>query len=422
MIDRLSKVLQIFFIATCLSISAVNAFAQNITSIPGPGQQVCSGDQFVAPVMVTSIENVDSLFLTVRYNPTTLQYLSERQHNPLLQAAGFFTVQNPNDSTVTIKWVSADNPQTIVNDKLLELVFRVMKNSGSIGFNEEASWFRNSSGDIATEYTSTGISLFPLLSVTLEEIDATCPNECDANIAAFVTGGAKPYTFLWQGNPSIFDSVFTGACGGVNNLNVTDANGCVLDTNFTVSVLEASEIELVTTPDTVYLQNPVIHFSFTGDQDVVNWFWDFGDGSQGSTEQSPVHLYNTASNPEIERYIAVLNVVSQSGCVDTASVSIPISEVNLFIPNVFTPGPDDQINNYFKIAKQENDQKIPIDQEYIRMELVVLDRWGRKVYDNSNYRNDWDGGNLPEGTYYYRLNTYGYFKNESFKGAVTILR
>ena len=56
------------------------------------------------------------------------------------------------------------------------------------------------------------------------------------------------------------------------------------------------------------------------------------------------------------------------------------------------------------------------------MELLVFDRWGRKVYDDNDYSNDWDGDNLPEGTYYYRLNTYGYYKNESFKGAVTILR
>jgi hypothetical protein len=58
----------------------------------------------------------------------------------------------------------------------------------------------------------------------------------------------------------------------------------------------------------------------------------------------------------------------------------------------------------------------------MRLELVVLDRWGRKVYDNDNYKNDWDGGNLPDGTYYYRLNTYGYFRDETYRGAVTILR
>jgi hypothetical protein len=56
------------------------------------------------------------------------------------------------------------------------------------------------------------------------------------------------------------------------------------------------------------------------------------------------------------------------------------------------------------------------------MELVVIDRWGRKVYSSENYRNNWDGGNLPDGTYYYKLDTFGYFRNDSYKGAVTILR
>jgi len=52
----------------------------------------------------------------------------------------------------------------------------------------------------------------------------------------------------------------------------------------------------------------------------------------------------------------------------------------------------------------------------------VLDRWGRKVYDDSNYKNDWDGDNLPDGTYYYKLNTFGYFQDKSYTGAVTIIR
>lgn len=422
MINRLLRHLFFSFSLIYLLCISHTLFAQNHTSIPGTGSNICAGSQFIAPVLVDSIVNVDSLFLTFRFQKGSLTYASERQRNPLLRDNGFFTIGSPNDSTVTIKWVATTLQSLIGTSTLLELIFIVGREDGNISFVPSESWFRNNTGNIPTIYTGTDIALFPQMSVVIEEIDATCPDACDANIAAFVSGGQKPYEFLWQGVPSVFDSVVAGACGGINNLNITDANGCVLDTNFTVSVLEASVVELLTNPDTVYIQNPVVDFSFTGDQSVVDWLWDFGDGSQGSREQAPKHLYSSAANPEIEQFSVVLHIVNESGCSDTVSVSLPVSEADLFIPNVFTPDGNDQINNYFKITKEEEGQKIPIDSEFIRMELIVLDRWGRKVYDNNNYKNNWDGDNLPEGTYYYRLNTFGYFKNESFKGAVTILR
>jgi gliding motility-associated-like protein len=40
---------------------------------------------------------------------------------------------------------------------------------------------------------------------------------------------------------------------------------------------------------------------------------------------------------------------------------------------------------------------------YKESELHVFNRWGNKVFESKNYNNDWDGGGLPAGTYYYIL-------------------
>ena len=60
---------------------------------------------------------------------------------------------------------------------------------------------------------------------------------------------------------------------------------------------------------------------------------------------------------------------------------------------------------------------------YISNEFIVLDRWGKKVYQQTNYRSgEWDGANLSDGTYFYILKCQGQFGDDVFKGAITILR
>lgn len=423
MMKRFLPFLLFFTLLTFLYFPAVAQ--ENETRLDGA--TLCPGSQFVVPVLVSNLQNVDSLSLTILIPGQTLSYLSFRQINPLFQTNSF--VVQALDNKIVLSWKSA-TPVSITNGKLLDLIFKVKKEPvpGTLAWDQNASYYRAADGsEIISSYIDAQIQLFPTLFVDLEEIDATCPGQCNANIAAFVTGGKKPYVYLWNAEPSPFDSILTGACGSINKLLVTDANECSLDTNFLVSTLLSAKVEMEFDPDTVYIQNPTVKFSFTEDQNVVEWLWDFGDGSARSIERNPTHTYSSASVPDLEAYTVSLTVKSYQGCDTTILLSIPISETKLFIPNVFTPN-GDNINDYFVIAKKNDggsssgSEYIPISMEYIRLELVVLDRWGRKVFSSENYKNDWDGGNLPESTYYYRLNTFGYFKDESYKGAVTILK
>jgi len=63
------------------------------------------------------------------------------------------------------------------------------------------------------------------------------------------------------------------------------------------------------------------------------------------------------------------------------------------VPNVITPNNDGD-NDTFHIKALG----------YVSgSEIEVFNRYGLSVYKASPYRNDWDGGDLPSGTYYYRL-------------------
>jgi hypothetical protein len=61
-------------------------------------------------------------------------------------------------------------------------------------------------------------------------------------------------------------------------------------------------------------------------------------------------------------------------------------------PNIITPN-DDQFNQYFVLLSDDQSPS----------QLFVHNRWGERVFESMNYKNDWDGGQLPPGIYYYQL-------------------
>jgi len=51
--------------------------------------------------------------------------------------------------------------------------------------------------------------------------------------------------------------------------------------------------------------------------------------------------------------------------------------------------------------------------------LRVFTRWGNKVFETENYRNDWRAEGLPDGVYYYHLKDA---EGRTVKGWLTIQR
>ena len=79
---------------------------------------------------------------------------------------------------------------------------------------------------------------------------------------------------------------------------------------------------------------------------------------------------------------------------DTSTARVMVMVTGLTIPDGFSPN-GDAINDTFVIQRSSN----------LTINLIVFNRWGNKVFEKSNYANDWDGTGinnqpLPEGTYY----------------------
>lgn len=85
-------------------------------------------------------------------------------------------------------------------------------------------------------------------------------------------------------------------------------------------------------------------------------------------------------------------------------------------PNVFTPN-GDGVNETFEWFNLEH---------YSDNKLTIFNRWGRKVYENNNYQNDWSGKDmngkeLVEGVYYYTM-IVGDKNKTKLSGTVTLIR
>jgi gliding motility-associated-like protein len=81
-----------------------------------------------------------------------------------------------------------------------------------------------------------------------------------------------------------------------------------------------------------------------------------------------------------------------------------------FIPNVITPN-SDGFNDYFVIDKLSL---------YPENYLLILNRYGKPVYERVNYQNEWDASDLSGGVYYYLFKTTKY--NRELKGFVHVIQ
>lgn len=111
---------------------------------------------------------------------------------------------------------------------------------------------------------------------------------------------------------------------------------------------------------------------------------------------------NAGNNPDVNG-----NGIWNEPSDNVPTVLLVPSTNTLFIPEGFSPN-GDNVNQYFTI------EGLPTTGEN---SLTIFNRWGNKVYFNSNYDNSWDGtpnvsgtlgkDKLPQGTYFYILDMKG---------------
>jgi len=303
----------------------------------------------------------------------------------------------------------------------LSYAWRIYNNPNVIGTNFFIEVFPQTKTTYSVEVSTAGqscmdtisIDVYPRMYVDFLQLSKICwTDDCKGQVKASASGSIEPYFYNWEG--AIVDpddpSFAIGLCPeDPNPLFITDGQGCTLDTSYVLEMFDQPEIEVNYTPDSVYIQNPVVNFTFenlsSDSIEITNVSWDFGDGSKSNVVY-PAHLYLA-----VETYSGFFKYTTGDGCSDSIQFIVDVREVELTVPNVFTPN-GDGFNDYFEIKKLDS---------YMGNELVIYNRWGKQVYEASNYKNSWDGGNLNNGVYYYVLKCIGLYGDDEFMGSVTIM-
>ncbi len=189
------------------------------------------------------------------------------------------------------------------------------------------------------------------------------------------------YTYLQSG---IFDVQFS----------ISGPTGCALqqDLPAVANVQVSPMADFSFSPNPPDFLDPTVNFSdrSTG---ALGWRWDFG-GLGSSFQQNPTFTF-----PDTGAYAVFLEVVSENGCLDTATTIVSILAQNTyFLPNAFTPN-GDLLNDVF-VGKG-------ILSGIKSFDLSIWNRWGEPIFSSSDPLTGWNGrrnnnGNLqPQGVYVY---------------------
>ena len=255
--------------------------------------------------------------------------------------------------------------------------------------------------------TATVATVKSTPSVTLSSPDLViCPNDC-SEITAVGTSSFAPFTYAWSNDNAFIGDSTLMCSSGIVTVTFTDAQGCVATNTITVVDDVIPVASFTSTPPSPVTPTVLIDFTSTSTiatGSITSSVWTFGDGN-GSSGVNVNHAYITAGTFPI-----VLTVTGSNGCASSYTVNYIVDAV-LEIPNVFTPN-GDGANDFLKFKNLE---------VLGSNNLTIFNRWGKKIFEQDNYKNDWNGGGYNDGTYFFILSVPLATPN-IYKGYVQLMR
>jgi len=204
-------------------------------------------------------------------------------------------------------------------------------------------------------------------------------------------------TYLWQDNSK--DSLFMVHSPGIYWVRVTDSLCTDIDSIYIGQAL-SPDFSLgndtsICDGDNFQLKVPLADLSY---------LWQDLSTNQGYTVSLPGTYWVTVTNSCGAKY-------------DTIIIDFEDCDIDLIMPNVFTPN-NDGYNDLFIPIKISNIKKA---------EIIIINRWGQQIYENADLTSGWNGtfkeNECAEGVYYWLVIYYDEYSNVYRKqGTVTLFR
>ncbi len=246
-------------------------------------------------------------------------------------------------------------------------------------------------------------------------------------VFASAIGGVPDYNYEWL-NLSTLSTTDNSTWGGLNpavyKITVTDANGCELIDFIELDSINPTAIFETTSPQfltpgicegtavvDVHFENQSTNFAKEGDPTSDTLFsWHLADPPGNWIISEDLFETFDRSYPDSGTYNICLVAFNKNNCVDTTCKIIKVfDKPELILPNIFTPGNDNSNNTFF----------FP-NLGIVEFECVIVNRWGRRVFEFDEITQVWDGTDLngddcTAGVYFYAYKAVA-ANGEEFEG------
>lgn len=228
----------------------------------------------------------------------------------------------------------------------------------------------------------------------------------DAGARLIATGGAM---YMWENWDKSFTSTLASPLVNPQKddgyvVTITDANGCVKKDTVNIEVIPGIDLQFEYFKVYDCFSRPTLDVKNLTDP-TEEVFFDFGDGT--TSDLDAINHVFAADGTFNVRLLG-----RKESCIYEESVSLPIYELK--VPNVITPDEFPE-NNTFTILYGGK----RLSASSLIAHVVIFNRWGGKVYESEDYQDDWDGGNVGAGVYYYEIQIEG---ETTCKGWVQVIK
>ncbi|MBL7871395.1 MAG: gliding motility-associated C-terminal domain-containing protein [Cyclobacteriaceae bacterium] len=228
----------------------------------------------------------------------------------------------------------------------------------------------------------------------------------DAGARLLATGGV---TYQWENWAKTFKS--NEASPLVNPIKddgyvvtIGDAMGCIKKDTVNIKVVPGIDLKFEYSKMYDCFNRPTIQVMNLSDptEDV---FFDFGDGITSDLDAT-THTYNQ------DGVFALKLVGRKESCIYEDRVDVPVFELK--VPNVITPDEFPENNDFVILYAGKR-----LSLSSLTSRVVIYNRWGGKVFESTDYQDDWSGENVEAGIYYYDIKVEG---EAACKGWVQVIK